>query len=71
MWRKNESWTVKYSGETIWGDPISGAKAFDTLEAAEQYVKMELEQDERIDYISLVAQTSYMREKANVWSDIL
>lgn len=71
MWHKNESWTVNYSGETLWGNPISDTMSFDTLEAAEQYIKMELEQDERIDYISLVARTSYTREEAKVCSDIL
>jgi len=71
MWHKTESWTVNYSGETIWGDPISGTRSFDTLEAAEQYVKMELGQDEKIDYISLAVRTSYTREKAKVCSGIL
>ena len=71
MWRKNESWTVNYSGETLWGTPISDTQSFDTFEAAEQYIKMELEQDERIDYISLISRTSYTREEAKVCSDIL
>lgn len=70
MWRKKESWAVNYSGETLWGDPISDTASFDTFEAAEQYVKR-LEQNERIDYISLVARTSYTREEAKVCSDIL
>lgn len=71
MWHEKKSWMVNYSGETLWGDPISDTKSFDTLETAEQYVKMELEQDERIDYISLVARTSYTREETKVCCDIL
>lgn len=70
MWQKYESWTVKYSGETLWGDPVSNTLSFDTREDAEKFIKMKLEPNERIDYISLIVQTSYTREKANVWSDL-
>ena len=72
MWQKQESWTVYYSGESLWGDPVSGSLSFDTLEAAEQYIKTELEQDDgHMDYFSLVARTSYTREEAKVCGDIL
>lgn len=71
MWQKHESWTVYYSGVGLWGDSLSGSMSFDTLEEAEKYIKSALEQDECIDYISLVARTSYTKEETKVYSDIL
>ncbi len=71
MWQKRESWTVYYSGVGLWGDSLSGSLSFDTLEDAEKYIKGALEQDECIDYISLVTRTSYTKEETKVCSDIL
>ena len=52
MWEEHKSWTVSWSGTTIWGNDYNDSKYFDDEQSAMEFCTI-LNLKDNVDYIHL------------------